>query len=153
MREQLARHRQIESCAVCHEKIDPPGNALENFDAIGGWREWYRGSEGGREWVKIRLPTGREVTVRKGPNVDASDELPGGRQFSDIDGFKKLILEDPDQFAGCLTEKMLVYATGHGLEFADIATVNKIVAEIKPKHYGFRTLIHAIVQSPIFRSK
>ena len=120
IREQLTKHRQIESCASCHTKIDPPGNALENFDVIGGWREFYRTIPGGgRKQVKITTAKGRSNGVGKGPNVDAADELPGGRKFADIDGFKQLLLDDPDQLARGLTEKLLVYATGHGLEFAD----------------------------------
>ena len=154
IREQLAKHRQIESCASCHKKIDPPGNALENFDVIGGWREFYRTIPGGgRKQVKITTAKGRSHGVGKGPNVDAADELSGGRKFADIDGFKKLLLDDPDQFARGLTEKLLVYATGHGLEFADREVVANILADVQPKNYGFRTLIHTIVQSPTFRSK
>jgi hypothetical protein len=154
IREQLAKHRQMESCASCHTKIDPPGNALENFDVIGGWRTWYRAARGsGRGMERIMLSTGKPIGVGKGPAVEAGDELAGGRKFTDIDGFKKLLLENPDQFARCLTEKLLVYGTGHGLEFADRETVARIVAEVRQQKYGFRTLIHAIVQSPPFRSK
>jgi hypothetical protein len=154
IREQLAKHRSIESCASCHAKTDPPGNALENFDVIGGWREWYRvvpGTGKGRDTVITG--TGRRAPVGKGPKVEAADVLSGGRKFADIDGFKKLLLENPDQFARCLTEKLLVYATGHGMEFADRQTVDTIAAEVRAKNYGFRTLVHAIVQSPTFRSK
>ena len=66
---------------------------------------------------------------------------------------KKLILENPDQFARNMTQKLLVYGTGHGIEFSDRATVEAIVADVRSKNYGFRTLVHAIVQSPTFRSK
>jgi mono/diheme cytochrome c family protein len=155
IREQLAKHRAIESCAVCHAKIDPVGNALENFDVIGGWRGWYRVAPGnGRPQAKIDFATSRiPKGVGKGPNVVAADELPGGRKFADVDGFKKLVLENPDQLASGLAEKLLVYATGHKLEFADREIVAKVLADIKPNNYGFRTLIHSIVQSPTFRSK
>jgi hypothetical protein len=154
IREQLAKHRQMERCAACHAKIDPPGNALENFDVIGGWREWYRAVPGrGIKQVQIKIGKGRVRGIGKGPDVVAADELAGGRKFADIDGFKKLVLQDPDQFARSLTEKLLVYGTGHGLEFSDRATVRKVVAEIQSKNYGFRTLIHIIVQSDIFRCK
>jgi hypothetical protein len=154
LREQLAKHRTIASCASCHAKIDPPGNALENFDVIGGWRTWYRVDPNSRApRVQITRGTGRTAPVGKGPKVDAADELPDGRKFADIDEFKKLVLADRDQFARGLTEKLLVYGTGHGLELADRQTVENIVADIRAKNYGFRTLIHAIVQSPTFRSK
>jgi hypothetical protein len=155
IREQLAKHREIASCANCHAKIDPAGNALENFDVIGGWREFYRVVPGkGWKQVKIDAPVhARSVGVGKGPPVQAADELPGGRKFADVDGFKKLVLENPDQFARNLTQKLLVYGTGHGIELADRPAVETIVAEVRAKNYGFRTLVHAIVQSPTFRSK
>ncbi len=154
LREQLAKHRSIESCAACHAKIDPAGNALENFDVIGGWRDFYRVVPGnGRTQVKLTTAKGRPHGVGKGPNVDAADELSGGRKFADVDGFKQLLLDDPNRLARSLTEKLLVYGTGHGLEFADREAVDKIVADVRPQNYGFRTLIHTIVQSPTFRSK
>lgn len=154
IREQLAKHRTIESCAACHARIDPPGNALENFDVIGGWREWYRvvpGSGKGREM--ILNGHGKPAPVGKGSKVDASDELAGGRKFADVDGFKKLVLDNPELFAQNLTRKLLVYATGHALELADQGAVEKILAEAKTKNHGFRTLIHTLIQSPTFRSK
>jgi mono/diheme cytochrome c family protein len=155
IREQLVKHRAIESCAACHAKIDPVGNALENFDVIGGWRENYRAVSGsGRKQIRIDQPAfRRQQGVGMGPSVQAADEMPGGRKFDDVDGFKKIILENPDQFARGLTEKLLVYSTGHKLEFADAATADQIVADIRSKGFGLRSLIHAIVQSPTFRSK
>jgi hypothetical protein len=152
IREQLARHKEIRSCAACHAKIDPPGNALENFDVIGGWRENYRTSRVG---PRKMIPTGRGRTtwMHFGPKVEAADELEGGRAFKDVDGFKKLLLEDPDQITRGLTEKLMVYATGHEREFADRAVIDGIVAEVKRKQYGFRALIHAVVQSHTFRNK
>jgi mono/diheme cytochrome c family protein len=154
LREQLARHKQIESCAACHAKIDPPGNALENFDVIGGWRENYR-VDPRQPGKRLMVLTGRglKAPVGLGKKVEAADELPGRGKFADVDGLKKLILEDPDQFARGLTEKLLVYATGHRLELADRPVVEKMVADLRAKRYGFRTLIHELVQSPTFRSK
>jgi hypothetical protein len=153
IREQLAKHRSIDSCAVCHTRIDPPGNALESFDVIGGWREHYR-VLGTLSKDKILVATQRgKVGLGRGPKVDSADELSGGRKFADIDGLKQLLSAEPDQIARCLTEKLLVYATGHKVEMADRAAVDKIVAEVRPQQYGFRSLIHAVVQSPTFRSK
>ena len=155
IREQLAKHRSIASCASCHARIDPAGNALENFDVIGGWREKYRTdpqTSGGKR-LMVLTGRGRTAPVGQGKPVEAADELPGGQKFTDIDGLKKLILADPDQFARGLTAKLLVYATGHPLEFADRATASEIVAQVGPRGYGFRSLIHAVVQSPTFRNK
>ena len=154
MREQLEKHRSIERCAGCHAKIDPLGNALENFDVIGGWREYYRLVPGsGRPKVMVPMHQGRENPVGKGPDVDAKDALPDGRAFASIDELNKHLLADPDQVARALTQKLLVYATGHRLEFADRQSVNDLVANLKANHYGFRTLIHELVQSPAFRTK
>ena len=155
IREQLAKHREIASCASCHAKIDPAGNAPENFDVIGGWRTYYRVVPGkGFPQAKIPAPLhGKAVGIGKGPPVQAADELPGGHKFADVDGFKKLIMENPDQFARNLTQKLLVYETGHGIELGDRPAVEAIVADVRAKNYGFRTMVHAIVQSSTFRSK
>jgi Protein of unknown function (DUF1592)/Protein of unknown function (DUF1588)/Protein of unknown function (DUF1585)/Protein of unknown function (DUF1587)/Protein of unknown function (DUF1595)/Planctomycete cytochrome C len=152
IRDQLARHRSVPSCAACHQRIDPAGYALESFDVIGGWRERYRVVGGPRNRAN-RSIDGRRVQYGLGPQVECADELPGGRKFSGIDEFKKLLLEDRDQVTRSLTEKLLVYATGHGPELADTDTVEKIVAAVRAKRYGFRTLIHAITQSDLFRKK
>src|SRR5262249_144520 len=84
IREQLAKHRQNAECAGCHARIDPAGFALENFDVIGGWREYYR-SVGEGETVNLG---GRKMKYLKGPAVDAADVLPDGRRFRDIDEYK-----------------------------------------------------------------
>jgi hypothetical protein len=154
IRQQLAKHRQIESCASCHVNIDPPGNALENFDVIGGWRDFYRTTaEGKARRVKVATYQGRLNPVGVGPAVDPVDELTGGRKFANVDEFKKLLLENQDQFARSLAEKLLVYATGHKLEYADRTVVDRLAAESHEAHFGLRSLIHLVVQSELFRSK
>ncbi len=139
IREQLDKHRQSASCAFCHVKIDPLGFALENFDVMGGWRENYR---------VLRGPN--LAMTRNGPKVEADAALPDGRAFQNIDELKKLLLEDKDQLARALTEKLLIYATGRGLRFSDRAVVKEIVARSRARNYGFRSLIHEIVQSRMF---
>ena len=147
IREQLAKHRNVESCAKCHSRIDPPGFALESFDVIGGWREKYRALTNGGE----KDSQGRRV--RPGPAVDPGDALPDGRRFHNIDEYKKLVLEDRDQLARCLTEKLLAYSTGAAPAKADKPQLETIVRNLREKNYGFRSLIHEIVQSPIFQTK
>ena len=147
IREQLARHRDVESCAGCHRKIDPPGFALESFDVIGGWREHYRATGEPREI------NGRRVRYWNGPAVDPSDELPDGRRFRNIDEYKKLILEDKDQLARNLTEKLLAYGTGAAPSHADKPQIELIVSRLRDKNYGFKALIHEIVQSDLFKNK
>jgi hypothetical protein len=95
----------------------------------------------------------RRVQYLKGPDVDSSGQLADGRTFSDIREFKKLLLSDRDQIARCLAEKLLTYALGRGLGFSDRPAVSAIVAGAGERHYGFRSLLHEVVQSDAFRTK
>ncbi len=147
IRDQLSKHRETESCARCHVKIDPPGFALESFDVIGGWRDRYR----------ILGPRARKdggwVRYQQGATVDPADTLPDGRRFKDIRGYKRLLLEDKDQLARNLAEKLLAYATGAETAALDNPEVEAIVDRVRNKNYGFRSLIHEVVQSPLFQMK
>ncbi len=141
IREQLAKHRNVESCAHCHKEIDPPGFALESFDVIGGWRDHYRAiGENSRQVVQ-------------GPAIDPGDVLPDGRKFHNIDEYKQLLLTDKDQLARNLTEKLLAYSTGAPPTPLDDPEIESIIARIRDRDYGFRSLIHEVVQSELFRSK
>jgi len=153
LREQLAKHRTVPSCAGCHSKIDPPGFALENFDVIGGWRDRYRSLGVGDRVDKFLDTYGRfKVQYKLGPRVDASGELAAGEAFKEIREFKKLVLRDKDALAGALTGKILSYALGRGMGFSDRVEIARIVGSVKASNYGFRSLIHGIVQSPSFRA-
>jgi mono/diheme cytochrome c family protein len=147
IRDQLEKHRKVESCASCHSKIDPPGFALESFDVTGGWRDHYRATGEPRE------VNGRRVRFWPGPAVDPSDVLPDGRRFRDIDEYKKLLLEDKDQLTRSLTEKLLAYSTGAAPTKADKPEIETIVGRTRGNNYGFKSLIHEIVQSPVFQTK
>jgi mono/diheme cytochrome c family protein len=149
IREQLAKHRQVASCASCHVKIDPPGFALESFDVIGGWREHYRTSGRG----KPVMIDGRRMPYLEGPKVDPSDTLPDGRRFQNIDELKRLLLEDKDQLARALTRRLATYATGAAPTPGDTAEIDQIVGQVRDKHYGLRSLVHELVQSSLFRNK
>ena len=149
IRDQLVKHRQNPTCASCHVKIDPPGFALENFDVIGGWRENYRSIEVG----KPAIVDGRRMRYRHGPPVDASETLPDGRQFTNIDGYKQLLLDDKDQLARALTKKLLTYATGAAPTAGDEPEIEAIVSKIRDEDYGLRSLVHEIVQSSVFQHK
>ena len=151
IREQLAKHRQDASCASCHSKIDPPGFALESFDVIGGWREQYRTTGNGDR--KDVIVDGRRMPYRMGAKVDPSDVMPDGSKFKNVDEFKELLLKDKDQLARALTEKLLTYATGSAPDSTDKAELEAIVRKIREKNYGFRTLVHEIVQSKMFQTK
>jgi mono/diheme cytochrome c family protein len=149
IRDQLAKHRQRAECASCHAKIDPPGFALESFDVIGGWREYYRSVGKG----DAAVVDGRTMRYKKGPDVDAADILSDGQRFKNIDEYKQLLLKDKDQLARALAEKLLTYATGGPPGKVDRPEVEAIVAGARQKQYGFRALVHEIVQSKLFQAK
>lgn len=132
IREQLANHRKIATCNECHRNIDPLGFALENYDPIGMWRYNYG---------------------RNKPKVDASDVMADGSEFNGIVSFKKILLKKQDQFAQCLTEKMLTYATGRTLEATDRPEVERIVNELKDRGYGLKDLVMLVATSEPFLTK
>ena len=133
IREQLAKHRNVATCAACHRKIDPAGFALESFDPIGSFRREYRDSKG------------KLVGA-----VDTSGTLPTGESFADIAELKRLLLKQKDEFAHCLTEKMLTYALGRKVGFQDRPAVESIVGELAAKGYGLQDLVELIVTSEVF---
>jgi hypothetical protein len=136
IREQLEKHRSVASCYECHRKIDPPGFALESFDAIGAWRDRYG-------------PAG-DARARA---VDSAGQLPDGQEFTDIAGLKTILSARTDQFARCLTEKLLTYSLGRTLTTADRLHVARIVAEARSRGYGLRDLVLLVVQSKPFQTK
>jgi hypothetical protein len=152
IRQQLDKHRTLETCAACHAKIDPPGFALENFDVMGGWRDRYR-AEGGETPEKGLAKSGQKFAFHYALPVDASGELPDGRKFRDIREFKQLLLSDEKQLARNLTKQLTVYATGAPVRFSDREQIDAILERASSSHYGVRSLVHELVQSELFRSK
>lgn len=153
LRQQLDKHRTLESCNGCHRIIDTPGFALESYDVIGGWRENYRSL--GKDFPKPKTipPNVRFVQYRIGPPVDASGETPDGQKFQNLADYKKIILARPERFTRGLTEKLAVYATGRGMGFSDRTDLDRISATAFKKGNGLRDLVHEIVQSELFRNK
>ena len=147
IREQLDKHRNTPICATCHVHIDPPGFALENFDVIGGWRDFYRATK------PTKKGNVKGTRYFHGPDVEIGGVTPDGKAFKTIDDYKKILLEDKDQLARNLTAKLLIYATGADIQFADREVVEQIVAAVRKKDFGFRTLIHEVVQSRAFLNK
>jgi len=143
VREQLAAHRKVASCSVCHQKIDPPGFAMESFDPIGDYRETYL------RWKVTNAEKGWGNVIQ-GAKVDASGQLPTGQTFTDIRDFKKLLLQRRSDFAHCLTEKLLTYGLGRELGFSDRQPVTEIIHQADEHGGGLRTLIHAITESETF---
>ena len=130
LRQQLERHRADPSCAVCHDRMDPLGFGLENFNAIGGWR-----------------------TADGNFPIDASGELPGGTRFDGPAGLRALLYAQQDQFARNLTEKMLTYALGRGLETYDEPAVEEISRDIAGNGYRFSRLVLGVVESMPFQMR
>ena len=153
IRELLKKHREDASCASCHQKIDPPGFALESFDVMGRWRENYRSLAQGSQRIEGVGRSGNEFVHFIGNEVDASGVTPEGEPFDDILQFKKLLLEDEEAIARNLIEQLLVYATGAPVAFADRGDVAAILERSRASEFGVRTIIHEIVQSPLFLRK
>ncbi len=157
IREQLAKHRATENCSGCHSRIDPPGFALENYDVIGGWRERYRVVADQKDWVKNRVgPLAKYLAGYQyglGRAVESADTLPDGRHFADLAELKQQLLTDPESIARCVVEKLVTYATGQPVGFDDRKAVEQILEESRETNYGLRSLVHAVVASPLFRSK
>jgi hypothetical protein len=151
IRQQLEKHRSTEACNSCHRVIDPPGFALESYDVIGGWREFYRVNFAtGKSEVLPNYPNRR---VNRGTNVEIGDTMPDGRPFADIEEYKKLLLTNPEAIARNLTTRLLTFATGADVQFADREIIDQIVARAAAKNYGLRSLIHEVVQSRPFLNK
>ena len=137
VRERLIQHQEIQSCAVCHRKIDPYGLGLENFNVIGKWRDKQDGE-------KFR---------KKGPEVIVEGKFPSGTSFKNFDEYQNALAGMKDRFAKGLTEKLLTYALGRTIEPSDLGEIDDIVAQVKKENYSMRSLIKAIVQSEAFHSK
>jgi hypothetical protein len=152
IRQQLDKHRSIESCAVCHTKIDPPGFALESFDVVGAWRDGYRSTDQG-EPVQGLGKNGFEFTFKLGQPVDASGKLLTGETFQNVIELKRLLLKDERQIARNMVGQFVTYATGASVRFADRAEVERILDAAEGNDYGLRTIIHEIVQSDLFTHK
>jgi hypothetical protein len=152
IREQLDKHRSVTSCATCHAKIDPPGFALESFDVFGGWRERYRALGDGAPVAGFGK-NGQPFQFHPARPVDPSGTLPDGRAFQDVRALKQRLLADERQIARNLVGQFVTYATGTPVRFGDRAEVEQILDRTAAGGYGTRSLVHAIIQSELFRTK
>jgi len=130
LRERMEQHRKDPVCAGCHKAMDPIGFALENFDGVGRWR-----------------------TAEDGSKIDPSGTLFNGAQLDGISGLRRELLRQPEIFVGVMTEKMLTYALGRGLEYYDMPAVRKIVQKGRNDQYRFSSLIMGIAESVPFQFK
>jgi hypothetical protein len=130
VRERLRQHRANPACSSCHNLMDPVGFALENFDAVG-----------------------RRRTTEAGLPVDAAGGLPDGSRFEGVAGLEEGLLRRPDVFVGALTNKLLTFALGRGIEYYDGPAVRQIVRTTREADYRFSALIVGIVKSVPFRMR
>jgi hypothetical protein len=130
LRQQMEKHRADPACAACHSRMDALGFGLENYDATGAWRD----EDAGRP-------------------IDASGIMPGGRAFASPAEFRKLVSEQKDDFAQCLTEKVLIYALGRGLTRQDKPTIRRLVASLSRNGFRFSHLLAQVAGSVPFRMR
>jgi hypothetical protein len=131
MRDRLAAHRNNAACASCHRTIDPVGFALENFNAVGQWRDL-------------------EADDRP---VDASGALPGDREFRGVDGLEESLLRRPELFVTALTENLMTFALGRGVDYYDAPAVRRIVNAAEKDNYRFSSIILGIAKSVPFQMR
>ena len=130
VRDRLAEHRDNPACASCHNLMDPVGFSLENFDAVGRWR-----------------------SVEEGVPIDASGDLPDGSKFADVSGLEQALLRRPEMPVGTLSEKLLTFALGRGVETYDAPAIRRIVRDAGRDDYRFSSLILGIVKSAPFQMR
>ena len=128
LRQRLEKHRADPSCANCHKRMDPIGFAFENYDAIGAWRE------------------------QDGPHpVESAASLPDGSSFNGPVELRALLLSRKDDFVRCLTEKMVTFALGRGVEYYDASTIRGIRKALADNNYRISTLVTEIARSYPFQ--
>jgi hypothetical protein len=152
IRQQLDKHRSIAACAACHNKIDPAGFALENFDVLGGWRDQYRSTDQG-EPVKGIGKNGFAFAFRRSQPIDASGRLANGAEFHNVVDLKRLLLKDERKIARNFVSQLIAYATGTPVRFADREEVERMLDATAAEGYAMRSLIHQVVQSRLFTNK
>lgn len=136
IREIIERHRADSACAGCHAKLDPPGMALETFDAIGAQRTHYL-----------------KPDQKPGLVIDSSGKLKSGKSFTGIGELRVLLAKDDVALARSLARQFLIYGTGANISFLDHDAIDALVATTKSTTYGVRSLLLAVVTSDLFQSK
>jgi hypothetical protein len=130
VRERLSKHRENAACASCHNLMDPVGFALENFDAIGQWRD--------KDGMKP---------------LDVSGGLPDGSRFSGVEGLESAILKRPNLFVTAMAEKLMTFALGRGVELHDGPAIREIVRQAAKNDYRFSAIVLGIVRSTPFQMR
>jgi hypothetical protein len=130
VRKRLAEHRSNPTCAACHNLMDPLGLSLEKFDAVGRRRD-----------------------LESGVPIDAAGGLPDGSRFADVDGLENALLRRPELFVGTVAEKLLVYASGRGLEYYDAPAIRTVVRDARGKDFRMSSILLGVVKSQPFQMR
>jgi len=130
LRQAMLQHRANPACASCHARMDPIGFAMENFDAVGRWRD----QDGGKP-------------------VEISSTLPDGTEVNGVAGVRDLILKSPERFVGAITEKLLMYSLGRNVQYYDAPAVRQIVRDAAANNYRFDSLVLGVVRSAPFQMR
>jgi hypothetical protein len=130
VRRRLAEHRSNPTCSACHNLMDPLGLSLEKFDAVGRRRD-----------------------AEAGVPIDAAGGLPDGSRFADVEGLENALLRRPELFVGTVAEKLLIYASGRGLEYYDAPAIRTILRDARAKDYRLSSILLGVVKSQPFQMR
>jgi len=136
MRERMEEHRRNPVCAQCHKIMDPIGLSMENFDAVGAWRQ--------RDGDSVTGP---------GTPIDAEGELLDGTKVNGITSLRQALLRQPELFAGTVVEKLMIYGLGRGLQAYDMPSVRAIVHDTAQNNYRFSAIVMGIINSTPFQKR
>jgi len=131
VRKRMEQHRGNPVCASCHGLMDPAGLSMENFDATGRWRDW----------------------TEAGAPIDSAGALPDGSAFDGVDGLREALLQRPEQFVGTMTEKLMTYALGRGVESYDAPSVREITRNAADNNYRFSSIVLGVIESTPFQMR
>lgn len=144
IRDLMAAHTTEETCAGCHRKLDPLGFVLENYDAIGKWRDTYP--------VHVTDSSGK-LTSKPGPPVDAAAIMPDGTPLANVTDLKRYVRDHIDMFAGCVAEKIFIYGSGRVPNYAERKELHAVAANVLAEKGGLRDLLLGVIDTEAFRTR
>jgi len=130
MREAMEKHRAVQPCASCHARMDPIGFAMENFDAVGQWRD-----------------------IDAGAPINSAGVLPDGQKINGVADLKKALIRDPERFVTAITDKLMMYALGRNVQYYDTPAVRAVVRKAAASQYTFESLVEGVVKSVPFQMR
>jgi len=149
IREQLAKHTEVKSCANCHARFDPIGFALENFDVMGAWRDRYR-NQGAGEKITGYDPAGHPFTYHVGKEVETAAKLLSGETFANVNELKSILTKNPRPLARNLLHQFTLYATGAPVRFSERKTIEDLLDACEPDGYRVGDLLYSFCSNRLF---